>query len=995
MKKKKVLIIITIAITIVILFVALAFYFIFKITKKRTDNHELYDSWVDKPDHSKIKLLPPVYFINLKHRTDRLRHIRKQFKKINYPKDKIIRVDAVKNVKNGHKGCLASHIKALKMVLISKHPYVMILEDDIKFLNNGRVTIHSIVDTIQQPNWNVLLLDCAGIRDGGRITEYKKSRSTSNNHGCGTTTGYIIKREYIPTLLGVWEPLVDINNWIDSIHCIDQVWKKLQDETWINIIPKIATQLDNYSNTGGIMTNFHKKRNSWKKGPDGIPVELTMCQTKMTGMLKVFDKLCKENNIKYWAMSGTLLGIVRHKGWIPHDGDIDLGILTEDLAKFKKISWKLPIDLWFQDKDDKKWKNDHKYMAKIRDLSSCYIEYTKKKKDNRLSHNGLQIDLFIHYPNGNGKLDNIVIKQLNQKDIFPLKKGTFEGMEVPIPNDSRKLLIEEYGKDYMKLPPKNKRYPHEGACWVYKTCPHHKKIYPNLYISENNQISSQKTPRVCWCFWFGSRKLPQKRMELLNKIKQVLGVEVKLITCDNISKYLIKPIHVSVPYLSGVHKSDYFRCYFLLHYGGGYMDIKNPSENWVKYFELLDMNPSIQIVGASQCKGCIIGDTKNPYHEQIIDWEKWCIPTCHIIARGGSNFMKDMHTEQNLVLDKHYFALAKRSSLGLGPPKRKPGSWDNYPLQLAELNDYILPKVCIKHYRDISAIMKIHDSKTYYGKNDISPPKNKPVGERTMSQKWIEEDYLKPYTLPPPKPKKMLAVSGYWDIGKFTRNNYGHDKYMKKIKNTTSFNTDYLINGEENITSLIQQLRGNKKTYTNILTWKELVNKCEKEFDKNNILQAINDTSLHNNKHCPSAEILLIWLSKVLLVKEAMKMYPEYSHYGWIDAGYKGGNIDSSKVWPTPFLDKVKGFYVKRIKRACKQEYWRDNLNKCPIGGMWFGDKNSIIEFCDICITIIKEQLDSKNTVCADQDIFELALREMESKIHDLGIDEKYNAFYI
>lgn len=107
-------------------------------------------------------------------------------------------------------------------------------------------------------------------------------------------------------------------------------------------------------------------------------------------MLVELDRVCRENHINYRITGGTLLGAVRHKGYIPWDDDADVNMLREDYEKFKKIAYKLnPEICYFQDHD-----TDPEYRwgyGKIRRTGTKYVRVGQEHLKNQT---GIFIDVF-------------------------------------------------------------------------------------------------------------------------------------------------------------------------------------------------------------------------------------------------------------------------------------------------------------------------------------------------------------------------------------------------------------------------------------------------------------------------------------------------------------------------------------------------------------------------------------------------------------------------
>ncbi len=119
---------------------------------------------------------------------------------------------------------------------------------------------------------------------------------------------------------------------------------------------------------------------------------LRQAQLVMTRMLKIIDYICRKHGLGYWLCSGTLLGAVRHQGFIPWDDDLDICMIREDYEKFLQIAPKeFPDDLFLQTRETDP---DYDYLplpCKVRDKYSLIISEGMEHQKYR---QGLFIDIF-------------------------------------------------------------------------------------------------------------------------------------------------------------------------------------------------------------------------------------------------------------------------------------------------------------------------------------------------------------------------------------------------------------------------------------------------------------------------------------------------------------------------------------------------------------------------------------------------------------------------
>jgi len=107
-------------------------------------------------------------------------------------------------------------------------------------------------------------------------------------------------------------------------------------------------------------------------------------------ILKEIERICEKHQINYFACYGTLLGTIRHQGFIPWDDDLDIAMLRDDYVRFMEIAPNELDERFFlqtQETDD----GYHLPFAKVRMNDTLFLEPDVKT---RKMHHGLYVDIF-------------------------------------------------------------------------------------------------------------------------------------------------------------------------------------------------------------------------------------------------------------------------------------------------------------------------------------------------------------------------------------------------------------------------------------------------------------------------------------------------------------------------------------------------------------------------------------------------------------------------
>ena len=377
---------------------------------------------------------------------------------------------------------------------------------DFKNLNSVRIPIYIVVSHLSINNIDFISNDSLISYNENFISNFPIKNNQKINISLKFNTIY----HYFPKLKELCDEIdgeyIDLKNYYNFLKNYIAYEKsvitngdsnicelyKLSEENF-SLSKKINYLADNFNNfkeyNEKVLDSYNVLFDSLFKFHNLEPNNLVKYSRDLTmNLLDFIDNVCKKYNMQWWLLGGSLLGAIRHEGYIPWDDDLDIGMLREDYELFLKI---IPDELkkynlhdFIRFKTDSGGGSYHFMKMEYRVDGSLFsfidlypFDFIPNVPDNlgalyekeywrlhQALNNGKnrieELNHSFNVLNVSKEKTNILMTGIERNYlriyeydlIFPLKMFKFEGRLYPGPNNPKKCLEIFYGGDIMKIP---------------------------------------------------------------------------------------------------------------------------------------------------------------------------------------------------------------------------------------------------------------------------------------------------------------------------------------------------------------------------------------------------------------------------------------------------------------------------------------------------------------------------------------------------------------
>lgn len=234
-----------------------------------------------------------------------------------------------------------------------------------------------------------------------------------------------------------------------------------------------------------------------------VPTAIKQAWGAELQILAEIDRICKKYNIRYFSEWGTLIGAVRHGGFVPWDDDLDIGMLREDYERFKEVAKdELPGEFAIHDYATKE--NHWLFLARVVNCNRICFEEEHLRKYHNFPYIAT-VDIFVmDYLYRDEEQEKARCEEI--KHILAVADQNIEGR---MQDSVKEMFLQELENKYQTKLPRTKNARELGIA-LYR-----------LAELQMARVSADESDAVAQIFpWVlkGNRGLPKKCYDTLVRL---------------------------------------------------------------------------------------------------------------------------------------------------------------------------------------------------------------------------------------------------------------------------------------------------------------------------------------------------------------------------------------------------------------------------------------------------------------------------------------------